>query len=112
MRLLTENAALACSHDLGNVKIEPSQSLVTVMKARVLVETDPERRPISGCPNTAPGIKPCGLTLQVREGYSELLRIEGRRVCLDTVTGLTDGTPPGAVTYTVRNPGQELVEEV
>lgn len=112
MHLLTENAALACDHAVGKVKIEPTQTLVTIMKARVLVETDPEGRPISGCPMVGPGIKACGLTLKVRKGYSELLRIEGRRVCLDTVTGLTDGTPPGAVTYTVRNPGQELVEEV
>lgn len=111
MHFLTENAVLVCNHTLGTVGIEPSQTLVTIRNARVLVETDPEKRPISGCPNVAPGIKACGLTLKVRKGYSDLLRIEGRRICLDTVTGLTDGTPPGAVTYTVRNPGQDIVGE-
>jgi hypothetical protein len=30
-------------------------------------------------------------------------------VCLDAVTGLTDGTPPGIVKYKVRNAGQRLV---
>jgi hypothetical protein len=33
-------------------------------------------------------------------------------VCLDTVTGLTDGTPPGIVTYKVRHAGQALVSEM
>jgi hypothetical protein len=39
------------------------------------------------------------------------VRIDGCAVCLDTVTGLTDGTPPGIVTYKVRSPGQTLVTE-
>ena len=112
MNFLTENAALVCDHAVGVVAIEPSQTLVTIANQRVLVETDPEKRPISGCPNVGPGIKPCSLTLKVRKGYSELVSIEGRRVCLDTVTGLTDGTPPGAVAYTVREPGQSIVREV
>ncbi len=112
MLFLTEDAALVCDHEVGTVSIEPSQALVTIEGRRVLVETDPEGRAIAGCPNVGPGIKACGRTLKVREGYSDLLSIEGRRVCLDTVTGLTDGTPPGAVTYTVRNPGQEILEEI
>jgi hypothetical protein len=39
------------------------------------------------------------------------LRIAGRRVCLETVTGLTDGTPPGTVKYLVRDPGQGFVQD-
>jgi hypothetical protein len=112
MHFLTENAKLVCDHAVGDVAIEPSQTLVTIANQKVLVETDPEARPISGCPNVGPGIKSCGLTLKVRKGYSELVRIEGRRICLDTVKGLTDGTPPGTVDYTVRDPGQNIVGEV
>jgi len=48
----------------------------------------------------------------VRDGYSQLVRIEGRQVGLEVVVGLTDGTPPGTVDYKVRHPGQELVSEV
>jgi hypothetical protein len=59
-----------------------------------------------------PAIKPCTTTLPVRVGYSDLLRIEGRRVCLDTVTGLTDGSPPGTVNYSVRAAGQALVRQL
>lgn len=112
MYLLTEDAELACKHDLGKVKIEPSQSLVTIEKRKVLVEKDPEGKSISGCPNVGVTIKPCTTTLGVRTGYSDFLRINGRRVCLETVTGLTDGTPPGVVEYNVRKAGQSLVSEV
>lgn len=111
MYLVTEDAVLVCAHELGIVNIVATQDLVTVEGRRVLVESNPEDRPIIGCPNTGPTIKPCGKTLRVRAGYSDLLRIDGRRACLDIVTGITDGTPPGTVPYKVRSPGQTLVEE-
>jgi hypothetical protein len=111
MKLLTEDALLVCAHELGTVQIKWTQDLVTVEQRKMLVEPDPESRPIVACPNIGATIKPCQNTLRVREGYSDLLRIDGRRVCLDTVTGLTDGTPPGTVEYKVRAPGQQFVSE-
>ena len=54
---------------------------------------------------------PLVLTLRVLHGYSPLMKIEGHRICLDTVRGFTDGTPPGAVEYVVRSPGQNFVSE-
>jgi len=111
MLLLTEDALLVCKHELGKVKLQPTQSLVHIRGRRVLVEVNPEGCAISGCPNYGPTIKPCTSTLAVKKGYSDLLRIEGRRVCLDTVTGLTDGTPPGTVMYIVRDPAQPFVTE-
>lgn len=111
MLILTEDAILKCKHD-GSVAIKPSQSLVTVEGRLVLVEPDPEGRPISACPNYGLTIKPCVTTLKVNAGYSTLLRIDGKPVCLDTVVGLTDGTPPGLVEYTVRAAGQEFVAEL
>jgi hypothetical protein len=56
-------------------------------------------------------MRPCLTTLAVNKGYSDLLRIDGRAVCLDTVTGRTDGTPPGVVDYVVATPGQPFVGE-
>ena len=85
---------------------------VRINGRRVLVEPNPVSRPIVGCPNAAPPSKPCLTTLAVQKGYSGLLSINGKRICLDTVTGLTDGTPPGTVKYKVRTPGQALVKEV
>ncbi|HZN92943.1 MAG TPA: hypothetical protein VFB81_09555 [Myxococcales bacterium] len=109
MRLLTEDAALTCAHLLGKVDIEASQDWVTVEGRKLLVEDDPEHREISGCPNYGVTIKPCTHTLAVKVGYSTFLRIDGARICLDTVQGLTDGTPPGTVLYQVRAPGQDWV---
>ena len=110
MRFLTEDAGLFCKHGPGRVSNKPSQDLVTIAGRRVLVEKDPEGRSIAGCPSVVP-FKPCLLTLPVLKGYSSFLRVNGRRICLDTVTGLTDGTPPGVVTYVVRTPGQNFVAE-
>lgn len=111
MKILTEDAVLVCLHELGRVDIEATQDLVTVEKRAVLVEADPEGRRITRCPNIGATIKPCTATLKVKQGYSDLVRIDGKRVCLDIVTGLTDGTPPGTVEYKVRTPGQEFVSE-
>jgi len=112
MRLLTEDAVLVCKHELGRVQVAASQHLVTINGRPLLVEADPEKKSIKGCPNTGATIKPCQLTLAVTGGYSDLLRVEGRRVCLDTVRGVTDGTPPGLVQYKVNTAGQDFVEEV
>lgn len=109
MFLLTEDAKLVCDHRLGKIKIEPTQDLVRVNQRRVLVEPDPEGRSISGCPNFGPTIKPCTKTLKLKEGYADFIRVEGKRVCLDSVNGLTDGTLPGTVNYVVAEPGQNLV---
>lgn len=110
-RLLTDRAVLVCAHELGIVGIAATQSFVTIDGRPILVEINPENRPIVGCPNVGPTIKPCLTTLAVKTGYSKFLRIAGYRVCLDTVTGLTDGTPPGTVNYKVRTPGQDWVSE-
>jgi len=114
MFLLTDQAVLLCGHRLGRVQIVPSQTFVTINGHAVLVESDPEQRPIKGCP-PAPGFKPCLTTLRVHSGYSDLVGIRKRgggrkRVCLKVV-GLTDGTPPGSVRYTAVEPGQGFVTE-
>ena len=111
MRWLTEDAKLVCKHELGHVGIVATQPFVSIAGRKVLVESDPEGRPITSCPNYGPTIKPCTTTLKVQAGYSSWLRIGGHSVCLDTVTGLTDGMPPGTVKYLVRDPGQTLVDE-
>ncbi len=110
-RLLTTEARLVCRHELGTVANHHHQSFVRISGCPVLVDDDPEGRTISGCPNVGATIKPCTRTLAVTRGYSDLLRIDGHRVCLDAVSGLTDGTPPGTVEYIVRDAGQDFVGE-
>lgn len=109
MKLLVLKGVLRCGHDgaVGNVA---SQTWVQVVSSPVLVEPDPQARSIAGCPNISINFKPCQHTLAVRSGYSTFIRVDGRAACLDTVVGFTDGTPPGAVDYTVRDAGQTLVE--
>ena len=111
MKLLTEDALLTCDHMTGKVAIAATQNIVTIAHRCVLVENDPEHRSISGCDNRGVNIFPCSNTVNVNQGYSDLIRIEGHRVCLDTIVGLTDGTLPGTVHYRVRSPGQTLVSE-
>lgn len=108
MRILVKEAILRCGHD-GKVENVPSQEWVRVKGSPVLVDNDPQGRDISMCPNIGINIKPCNKTLPVTKGYSTFVRIGGKAVCLDTVEGFTDGTPPGAVKYNVRRPGQTLV---
>jgi hypothetical protein len=112
MLFLTEDSVLICAHVRGIVENITTQDWVTIAERRVLIEINPEGRPIKGCPNMGPGIRPCVTTLPVQKGYSDWIRIDEKRVCLDTVIGLTDGTPPGAVNYYVRDPEQLLVEEL
>jgi len=111
MKVLTDQADLRCNHQAGVVSVAATQSLVTISGRRVLVERDPVGRPISGCPNIGATVKPCTATVNVQVGYSHFVEIEGRRVCLDTITGLTDGTPPGIVQYKVIDPGQDYVDQ-
>jgi hypothetical protein len=109
MRWLVEDATLICDHG-GRVAIDPVQALVRIEKRRVLVARDPESRSISACPNANPviGLRPCLKTL-VAHGYSSFVKIQGRKVCLDSIRGLTDGSPPGTVNYKVVDPAQAFV---
>lgn len=109
MKLLVTAALLRCGHD-GIVSNVPSQKWVRIAGFPVLVDHDPQGRSIGMCPNVGINFKPCTTTLAVDRGYSGFVRIGGKAACLDTVEGFTDGTPPGAVRYTVRRPGQLFVE--
>jgi hypothetical protein len=108
MRLVTTNASIKCGHD-GKVANVPSQLWVRADTYLVLVDNDPQGRNIAGCPNIGPTMKPCKATLRVAEGYSGFVRIDGHAVVLSNLDGLTDGTLPGTVHYTVRDPGQDFV---
>jgi hypothetical protein len=111
MLILTEEARLVCKHEVGRITNKTSQDFVRIEKKRVLVENDPEGRNIKGCPIYPPMGRPCVTTLKVRTGYSDWMRVGGKRVCLDLITGFTDGTPPGTVLYKVNFAGQEFVSE-
>ncbi|WP_457666912.1 hypothetical protein [Thiolapillus sp.] len=111
MYLLTDKARLYCAHQTGRVQLKTSQSLLRIEGDIVLVKADPVGCAISGCTNSAAGNFPCTLTLNVKRGYSNLVRIEGHPVTLKHLVGLTNGTLPGTVEYKVADPGQNWVSE-
>jgi len=110
MRWVTEDALMICDHG-GRLTPIAGQALVRVNGRRVLAQPDPVGALIAGCPNAnaLAGQKPCITALPALDGYSRFVRIEGRSVALDTLSGLTDGTPPAAVRYRVVEPGQSLL---
>lgn len=108
MDWVTSDATIKCGHD-GVVRNVPGQHWVRVDGAPVLVHNDPQGRDIVHCPNIGPTMKPCVKTLRVITGYSDYIRVGGEAVVLSTLDGLTDGTVPGTVHYTVRAAGQGFV---
>ncbi|NDK35769.1 hypothetical protein [Rhodovulum sulfidophilum] len=106
MRVLVEPATIICAHG-GTIPQRASQGFVTVMGAPVLIEPDPVPRRVDHCPLPPPQ-KKCLTTITVTAGYSRFVTIGGRPVCLDTLAGLTEGSPVG--TWRVLAPGQALVE--
>lgn len=109
MKVITKAADVRCDHD-GAVDRNPSQHWVEISGSPVLVDDDPAGRVVARCPNIGATMKPCVITLVVREGYSTWIDIDGKAVVLDSLDGLTDGTVPGTVHYRVRDAGQSFVE--
>jgi hypothetical protein len=114
--LLVKGARLVCDHGGARTIEKPGQALVRIGGKPVLVKGDPKSDPMKGekigrCPNVGATIKPCIFTLPETKGDSDFIRIDRKKVCLDTVTGPTDGTPPGMVKYKVEDPGQDFVSE-
>lgn len=108
---LTDEADVRCTHHVGRSPQQPTQAWVRIAGHPVLVMPNPVGRPIRGCPNIGIGIKPCTATLPIRSGASAFVRIDGQPVVRADLVGYTDGTPPGAVDYRVRDAGQRLVGE-
>jgi hypothetical protein len=101
---ITEDARLECEHG-GVLENKPSQDVLRIDARRVLVAKDPETRHIHNCPFITPTTRPCITSLMVGTGYSTLVAVDGHAVCLSSLSGVTDGTPPGAQ-YRVNEPGE------
>ena len=111
MLLVTEKAVIQCGHG-GSVANVPTQDFVYIDGKLLLIDDDPENKPIAGCP-IAPPAKLSTLTHAVKAGYSDLLFIKNKGVCLKNLVGVTDGLIPNTVsTYSVVSAGQDFVSEV
>ncbi|MDZ4763880.1 MAG: hypothetical protein SGI73_04955 [Chloroflexota bacterium] len=109
MKILTEDAFLACGHRVtSRVQNKPNQPWVTINGKKILVEPDPVGWKINNCPlAVSPSSKPCVATLKNNAGYSTFINVGGHPLCLDTIMGLSDGVPPAD--YLVVTPGQDWV---
>ncbi|HSI79032.1 MAG TPA: hypothetical protein VK919_00130 [Solirubrobacterales bacterium] len=106
--LVTTNAQIFCAHG-GRVVLTPRQSTVTIEGGAVLCEPDLIGAPIVGCTQVpSPSTKPCTTVVSTLPGSSSpTIAVAGRAVYVQTLSGLTDGVPPGAIA--VVSPGQTRV---
>ncbi|MEV8630888.1 hypothetical protein AB0395_04455 [Streptosporangium sp. NPDC051023] len=105
--VLTTGASIGCGHG-GTVQVVPGQRTLTVAGAPVLVAGDLEGKPITHCVPTAPGAVPCTAVASVIGGSATTLSVGGHPALLDTLSGLTNGSPPGVLT--VLTPGQTVLQ--
>jgi hypothetical protein len=107
--VVTTNATIMCIHG-GRVMLVPKQTSVQVQGGMVLCEGDLVGAPIVGCaqPPTIAS-KPCTLVVSTLPGGSSpRVTVAGRPAHIATLSGITDGVPPGAIM--VASPGQMAVQ--
>jgi hypothetical protein len=107
--VITGNATVMCSHG-GQVILVPTQQAVLVQGGPVMCEPDLVGAVIVGCAQApSPATKPCTTVVSTLPGgTSPTLVVGGRPAYVATLTGVTDGVPPGILI--VANPGQTIVE--
>jgi hypothetical protein len=107
--IVTANATITCVHG-GQVMLTPRQAKLFAQGGAALCEPDLVGCPVVGCAQPpSPGTKPCTAVISTFPGSATpRLTVQGRPVYLQTLTGLTDGVPPGAIMCV--NPGQTIVQ--
>jgi hypothetical protein len=107
--LLTTNGTVLCSHG-GRVTLIPRQTQVQATSGQVLCEPDLVGAPIVGCPVApSPGSKPCTTVVSTLPGSTSLkVVVGGRPAYTASVSGLTDGVPPGSIM--VVDPGAPTIQ--
>lgn len=106
--VLTEKSVINCKHG-GRVNVTAAQRFVTIAGEAVLSFPDPTPKPISGCPNISSSSKPCTSTTSTLKGFSSFVTMNGRNIVNADLDGLTDGTPPAAVHYSMTSALQTFV---
>jgi hypothetical protein len=97
-KVLTTDSTIDCGHE-GTVGTSSAAKL-RVDGARVLVETGIAGKTISNCTQTGGPPTPCSAVVAITSGRATKLTAGGQPVMLDTLTGTTNGGPPGALSAT------------
>jgi hypothetical protein len=107
--IITSNAVIMCAHG-GQVTLIPKQTQVTIQGGAILCEPDLVGAPIVGCAQPpSPSTVPCTAVISTLPGSTSLVvMVGGRPAYVTTLSGLTNGVPPGALLVTY--PGQTIVE--
>ncbi len=107
--IVTSNATILCVHG-GQVILVPSQTQVTIQGGSVMCEPDLVGAVIVGCAQPpSPGTTPCTAVVSALPGStSPTVSVGGCPAYVATLSGITDGVPPGAIM--VVDPGQTTVE--
>jgi hypothetical protein len=109
--LVTTAATIMCIHG-GQVMLTPRQTTVLAGGSPVLREGDLSGAPIVGCLQPpSPGTKPCTMVISTLPGSASThVMAAGAPVLLQTLSGITDGVPPGAIM--VASPGQATAQAI
>ena len=96
--VVTTNARIVCAHG-GQVTLSPRQATVTIDGGAVLREGDLVGAPIVGCAQPPPGSsQPSTAVVSTQPGGSSPpVSARGLPVHLDSLSGMTDGVPPGVI---------------
>ena len=107
--IVTSDATIMCVHG-GQVTLIPKQTQVTIQGGAILCEPDLVGAPIVGCAQPpSPSTVPCTVVVATLPGSTSLkVVVGGKPAYVATLTGLTNGVPPG--TLIVANPGQTTVQ--
>jgi hypothetical protein len=107
--IVTSNATILCAHG-GQVTLIPRQTTVMIQGGAVLCEPDLVGAPIVGCAlSPSPSTKPCTTVASTLPGSSsQKVMVGGRPAYLATLSGITDGVPPGPIMVVF--PGQTSVQ--
>jgi hypothetical protein len=107
--IVTSNAIIMCAHG-GQVTLIPKQTQVMIQGGAVMCATDLIGAPIVGCAQPpSPSTVPCTAVVSMLPGSTSLtVTVSGQPALVATLSGLTDGVPPGALI--VSYPGQTIVQ--
>jgi hypothetical protein len=113
--VLTDKSSLTCANH-GTVQLTATQSKLTVAGAKVVVTGDLTGALISNCitvTDATKGTKQCMMIISAQGGVSAKLKVAGKGVLLDGITGTTDGIvppAPGIQTWSVQSSGQSKLK--
>ena len=113
--VLTENSIATCANQ-GSVQLTAGQSKLTINGSKVLIDGDLNGAGISLCTTVTdpqPGNLQCATITTVVNGVAQKLKVNGKGVLLDDISGDTNGTVGGVLqSWSIQNTEQTKLKTV